>query len=59
VRAAIGILDPEFWVGHYQVAQAAVQLDRSDLAFDALPKAAQFSGGNSKAIALCWRNWDA
>ncbi len=46
------VLDPEFWVGHYQLAQAAVQLDQSDLAFDALQKSAQFSGGNSKAIAL-------
>jgi tetratricopeptide (TPR) repeat protein len=46
------VLDPEFWVGHYQLAQACVQLGRSDLAFDALQKAGLFSGGNSKAIAL-------
>ncbi len=46
------VLDPEFWVGHYQLAQASVQLGRSDLAFDALQKSGQFSGGNSKTIAL-------
>ena len=46
------VLNPEFWVGYYQLAQASEQLGRSDLAFDALQKARQFSGGNSKAIAL-------
>jgi len=46
------VLDPEFWVGHYQLAQASVQLGEVDLAFVALQKAGQFSGGNSKAIAL-------
>lgn len=46
------VLDPEFWVGYYQLAQAAVQLSASDLAFDALVKAGQFSGGNSKVIGL-------
>jgi tetratricopeptide (TPR) repeat protein len=46
------VLDPEFWVGYYQLAQAYEQLGRSDLAFDALQKAGQFSGGNSKVVAL-------
>jgi tetratricopeptide (TPR) repeat protein len=46
------VLDPEFWVGYYQLAQAYEQLDRNDLAFDALQKAGQFSGGNSKVVAL-------
>jgi len=50
-RRAIA-LDPEFWVGHYQLAQASVELGKSDLAFDALQKAGLFSGGNSKTIAL-------
>ena len=45
-------LDPEFWVGHYQLAQASVQLGRSEVAFDALQKAGHWSAGNSKAIAL-------
>ena len=46
------VLNPEFWVGYYQLAQACEQLGRSDLALEALQKAGQFSGGNSKTIAL-------
>ena len=46
------VLNPEFWVGYYQLAQASVQLGASDVAFDALQKAGQFSGGNSKVIGL-------
>jgi TolB-like protein/Tfp pilus assembly protein PilF len=46
------VLDPEFWVGYYQLAQAYEQLGDNDLAFDALQKAGQFGGGNSKAVAL-------
>jgi len=45
-------LDPEFWVGYYQLAQAYERLGKSDLAFAALLKAVQFSGGNSKALGL-------
>ncbi len=46
-----------FWirnsgVGYYQLAQACVELGASDMAFDALQKAGQFSGGNSKAMGL-------
>jgi DNA-binding winged helix-turn-helix (wHTH) protein/Flp pilus assembly protein TadD len=46
------VLDPEFWVGYYQLAQACEQLGESKLAFEALQKAGQFSGGNSKVVAL-------
>ena len=46
------VLDPEFWVGYIQLAQAYEQLGENDLALDALQKAALFSGGNSKSIAL-------
>jgi TolB-like protein/tetratricopeptide (TPR) repeat protein len=46
------VLDAEFWVAHYQLAQAYEQLGRTDLAFEALQKAGQTSGGNSKAISL-------
>jgi DNA-binding winged helix-turn-helix (wHTH) protein/tetratricopeptide (TPR) repeat protein len=46
------VLDPEFWVGYYQLAQACEQLGESEPAFEALQKAGQFSGGNSKVIAL-------
>jgi tetratricopeptide (TPR) repeat protein len=46
------VLDPEFWVGYYQFAQACEQLGESELALEALQKAGRFSGGNSKVIAL-------
>jgi len=45
-------IDPEFWVGHFQLGQAYEQLGKTDLALDALNNAGRLSGGNSKAIAL-------
>ena len=39
-------------MSYIQLAQAYEQLGESDAAFDALQKAGQFSGGNSKSIAL-------
>ncbi len=45
-------IDPEFWIGHFQLGQAYEQLDNTDLAQEALVNAARLSGGNSKAIAL-------
>jgi tetratricopeptide (TPR) repeat protein len=45
------ILDPEFFVGYIQLAQAYVQLGKSDLALEALNNAGRFSS-NSKLIAL-------
>ena len=46
------LVDPEFWVGHYQLAQAYEQLGDYDLALEALHQAGRFSGGNSKVISL-------
>lgn len=46
------VVDPEFWVGHLQLAQALEQLGQDDQALDALASAGRFSGGNSKVIAL-------
>lgn len=46
------LLDPEFWVGYIQLAQAYEQSGNSDLAFDALQKAGMFGGDNSKVISL-------
>ena len=46
------VLNPEFWIGHLQLAQAYEQLGRCDLAFEALDKAGPASGGNSKVLAL-------
>jgi len=45
-------IDPEFWIGYFQLAQVHEQLGNTDLALNALNNAGRFSGGNSKAIAL-------
>ena len=50
-RQAI-LLNPEFWVAHYQLAQAYERLGHYDSALDALQTAVLFSGGNSKVISL-------
>jgi len=50
-RQAI-VVDPEFWVGHLQLAQALEQLGQSEQALEALTGAGRFSGGNSKVVAL-------
>ncbi len=50
-RQAI-IIDPHFWVGHFQLAQACVELDDDGAALAALDDAAHASGGNSKVVAL-------
>jgi DNA-binding winged helix-turn-helix (wHTH) protein/tetratricopeptide (TPR) repeat protein len=46
------VVDPEFWVGYMQLAQALEQLGQNDQALDALTSAGRFSGGNSKVVAL-------
>ncbi len=46
------LLNPEFWVAHYQLAQAYERMGQRDLALDALQKASLFSSGNSKVISL-------
>lgn len=45
-------LDPEFWIGYLNLAQACEQLGQYDAALEALANAARFSGGNSKAMAF-------
>ena len=50
-RQAI-VVDPEFWIGLFQLGQALVQLGESEQALDALNNAGRFCGGNSKAISL-------
>jgi len=50
-REAI-VIDPEFWIGHFQLAQAYVHLQQYDLATDSLNQAGKFSAGNSKALSL-------
>jgi DNA-binding winged helix-turn-helix (wHTH) protein/tetratricopeptide (TPR) repeat protein len=50
-REAI-VVDPEFYIGHLQLAQACVELGDDRQALDSLNLASRFSDGNSKAIAL-------
>ncbi len=50
-REAI-VLDPEFWIGHFQLAQAYVHLQQNDQAMESLNQANRFSAGNSKALSL-------
>jgi DNA-binding winged helix-turn-helix (wHTH) protein/Flp pilus assembly protein TadD len=46
------VVDPEFWIGMFQLGQAYVELGESELALEALNNAGRFSGGNSKVISL-------
>jgi DNA-binding winged helix-turn-helix (wHTH) protein/tetratricopeptide (TPR) repeat protein len=50
-RQAI-VVDPEFWIGHFQLAQALVELGKTDDAFDALTLSARSCGGNTKVLSL-------
>ena len=50
-RQAI-VIDPEFWVGFLQLAQACEQLGEYDAALEKLHTAVRLSKGNSKAISL-------
>lgn len=50
-REAI-IFDPGFWIGHFQLAQACVELQEIERALDALNQANRLSVGNSKALSL-------
>ena len=45
-------IDPEFWIGYIQLAQASERMGDSDQALTALNNAGRFSGGNSKAISI-------
>ncbi len=46
------VIDPEFWVGHLQLAQTCEQLGENDLALEELHEAARLSNANSKTLAL-------
>jgi Flp pilus assembly protein TadD len=50
-RQAI-IVDPAFWIAHWQLAQACLSLGRREEALEALADAARFSHNNTKTIAL-------
>jgi Flp pilus assembly protein TadD len=46
------VIDPEFWISYFQLAQVYVQTGEVDLALEALGNAGRFSGGNSKVLAF-------
>ncbi len=46
------VVDPEFWIGHFQLAQACEQTGQHEKAFEALNLAGRLSGGNSKVLSL-------
>jgi TolB-like protein/Tfp pilus assembly protein PilF len=50
-RQAI-VIDPQQWVGHYQLAHAYEQMGSTDLALEALSSAARLSNSNSKTLSL-------
>ena len=55
------VVDPDFWIGHFQLAQASVELGTYKLAERALEEASRNSGGNSKVqhcVVTCTRGWD-
>ncbi len=46
------VVDPEFWIGQWQLAQAYAQIGKNAPALEALQKAGRLSGGNTKTIAF-------
>lgn len=45
-------IDPDFWIGHFQLAQGSLELGDLDRARQAVTAAEAASGGNSKVVAL-------
>ena len=45
-------IDPEFWVGYIQLAQASERVGNSEMALDALNNVGRFSSGNSKVMSI-------
>jgi len=46
------VIDPEFWIGYHQLAQACFHLQKNELALEYLNQANRLSSGNSKALSL-------
>jgi tetratricopeptide (TPR) repeat protein len=46
------VLAPDFWIGHYHLAQTYEQLGEHDLALEALTTAGRLVGGNSKVLGV-------
>jgi tetratricopeptide (TPR) repeat protein len=45
------VLDPEFWIGYMQLAQAYERLGQTDMALDIFNTASRLCGGNSKTLS--------
>jgi DNA-binding winged helix-turn-helix (wHTH) protein/Flp pilus assembly protein TadD len=46
------LIDPDFWIGHFQLGQAYVQSGMHELALESLNAAGRLGGGNTKAMSL-------
>lgn len=46
------VVDPEFWIGHFQLGQVYEHLGENELALEFVNNAGRFSGGNSKTLSL-------
>ena len=46
------VIDEDFWIGHFQLAQASIELGDEEMVEHALAEAERTSGGNSKTVAL-------
>jgi DNA-binding winged helix-turn-helix (wHTH) protein/tetratricopeptide (TPR) repeat protein len=46
------VIDPEFWIGYYQLAQACFHLQKNEQALEYLNQANRLSSGNSKTLSL-------
>jgi tetratricopeptide (TPR) repeat protein len=46
------LVDPDFWIGHFQLGQAYVQSGMHELALESLNAAGRLGGCNTKAMSL-------
>jgi DNA-binding winged helix-turn-helix (wHTH) protein/tetratricopeptide (TPR) repeat protein len=46
------VVDPEFWIGHFQLGQVYEHMGENELALESMNNAGRFSSGNSKALSL-------
>jgi TolB-like protein/Flp pilus assembly protein TadD len=46
------VVDPEFWIGYYMMAQVYEQMGKHELALDAIQHSAKLGSGNSKTVSL-------
>ena len=46
------LVEPEFWIGHWQLGQAYERIGRTNEALEVLAHALRLSNGNSKPVSL-------